>query len=99
YGLRLGALLGLPRGAGRDRRGVRFGDLLEDRRFVRRVSLHRLDEVRDQVVTPLELNFYVRPGLFHALTQRVEAVVRRDEEERDRPDDDKDDYDLHEPLP
>src|SRR5439155_19032111 len=77
--------------------GARFGHLLKDRRLVRRISLDGLDEVRDEVVTPLELDVDVSPGLLHALTQRDEAVVGRDEEEGEHPEDDKDDDDFHGP--
>ena len=66
---------------------------------MRGVTLDGLDEVRDQVVAPLELDIDVGPRLLHALTQRDEAVVRADEEQRERGDDDGNDDDLHEALP
>src|SRR5437867_6728831 len=97
--LRLRALLWRRRRARRHGRGPGFGHFLKDGRLVRGVTLHGLDEVRDEVVAPLQLDVDVRPGLLHTLTQRDEAVVGRDEEEDDRPEDDKDDDDLHHTLP
>src|SRR5581483_11816959 len=98
--------LGLPPLLGRAglRRGLRRRARLRDRferpALVRGVALHGLDEVRDQVPAPLQLHVDVRPGLAHPLTERDEAVVGRDEEERDERDDDEDDPDLHwAPLP
>src|SRR2546423_15579031 len=93
-------MVGVPEGregAGSVRRGARFGALLEDRGFMCRVALDRFDEVRDEVMSPLELDVDVRPGLLHTLAERDEPVVGRDEEEGDHPNDDKDDDDLHEP--
>jgi len=64
---------------------------------VRGVALHGLDEVRDEVVAPLELNVDIGPRLLHALAQRDQPVVRRDEEQDDRDDDDGDDDRFHRP--
>ena len=45
------------------------------------VALDRLDEVRHEVGTPLELDVDVRPGLVRPLAQPDELVVPGDDQE------------------
>ena len=45
--------------------------------FVRGVALHRLDQVRNQVVALLELHVDVGKGLADALAERDQPVVGR----------------------
>ena len=66
---------------------------------MRGIALHGLDEVRNEVPAPLQLDVDVGPRLTHALTQRDEAVVPTDDERDDQPDDDERDQDLHDVLP
>ena len=66
------------------RAGARLGHGLERPALVRRVALHRLDEVRDEVPAPLELHLDLRPGVVDAVPQPDEPVVERDEQERRR---------------
>ena len=67
-----------------------LGDGLERAALVRRVALHALDEVGDEVPTPLELNLDLRPRVVDAVALLDEPVVQRDEQERDD-DDQRDD--------
>src|SRR6185437_7391068 len=86
-----GALRGrsLP---GRRHRGVaRLDDGFEGAAFVRRIAFHGLDQVRDQVVSLLELHVDVGERLIDALAHRDEAVVARDHDDREDDDDGKDD--------
>src|SRR6266542_529284 len=77
-----------------------LGHFVENAALVRRVALHGLDEVGDQVVPSLQLDVDVGPGFAHALAQRDEPVVRRDEDEREHDEDDEDhDPDFHVDLP
>ncbi len=98
---RLHVVLGdgrLGRAARRQRLGSRLGDVLEDRLLVCRVSLDRLDEVRDEVGTTLELHGDVAPRLVHADVQRHERVVRRPQVDTDDDDEQDDDADDDEPF-
>ena len=80
-----GGLLGR---AARGERGVaRLDHRLERAALMRRVALHRLDEVRDEVVALLQLHVDVGKGLRDPLPQRDEAVVDDDGIEDDRDDD------------
>src|SRR5215210_118925 len=56
--------------------------LLEGAALVRRVALHGLDEVRDQVVAAPELYVDLRPRVAHAVPEPHESVVERDQEQR-----------------
>ena len=95
---RAAELLVRLRRRGRARRllGCRTGlrHLLEGLALVRGVALHRLDQVRDEVVPPPELDVDVRPARLGLVPQPDEAVVRVDEEEEEqddhRGDDDRD---------
>ena len=65
---------------------LRLRDLLEDAALVSGVAAHRLDEVRDEVATPLELDVDVRPARVGFVTEPDEPVVAddgEDDEERD----------------
>ena len=67
-----------------DRRRARFRDLFEELSFVRRISLHRVHEVRDQVVAAAELGLDIGPRVANEIALSDEAVVRNcesDEEE------------------
>ena len=55
------------------------GERLLRRGFVIAVTLHRIDEIRDQIVAALELNIDLAPALLDALAQFDEAVVDRDD--------------------
>ncbi len=89
----LGARLILhPRGAHRLR--PRLGHLLEDLALVRRVPLHRLDQVGDQVVPAAELHVDLRPAVLDAVPERDEPVVREhgpEQQDHDHGDEDPDD--------
>jgi hypothetical protein len=47
------------------------------------VPLRRFDEVGDQVVTPLELDVDLRPGLLGDVLEAYDAVLESDEPDRD----------------
>ena len=72
-----GGLLG--RAARSQRRVAGLDHGLERRALMAGIALHRLDEVRDEVVALLELHVDVRISLRDALSQRDEAVVDDDE--------------------
>ena len=78
-----------PGRAGRERPRPR--DLLEHLALVRRVALHGLDQVRDQVVPAPQLGVDVRPRIADEVLLRDEAVVRDHECERDQHDHAEDD--------
>ena len=71
-----------------DRRGARLRDRLEGAALVGRVALDRLDEVRDQVVAPLELHLDLRPRVVDPVALLDEAVVQRDHVDHEQHDDD-----------
>ena len=50
---------------------------------MRRVALHRLDEVRDEVVAPRQLDVDLTPRLLHEIALPDETVVRHDRAEHD----------------
>ena len=50
--------------------------MLEDLALVRRVSLHRLDQVGDQVVPAAELHVDLGPTVLDAVPERDEPVER-----------------------
>src|SRR5205823_13718030 len=56
-------------------RRARIGDVVEDAFLVPRVSLHRLDQVRDQIRASLELVLDLAPGGLHRLLFGDDAVV------------------------
>jgi hypothetical protein len=75
------ALLGI---LGRGDGGVaRLDHRLERLALVLHVSLRRFDEVRNQVVTTLELDVDLRPGLLGDILEAYEAVIESDEPDRD----------------
>jgi hypothetical protein len=43
------------------------------------VALDRVDEIRNQVVAPLELNVDLPPGIIHLVAHSHERVVNADE--------------------
>ena len=65
-----------PRRLRREQPRSRVGDVLEDAFFVRGVALHRLDQVRDQIVAALDLVLHLRPLRLDRLFLRRELVVR-----------------------
>src|SRR5262249_19171388 len=76
--------------------GSRLGDLLEHRAFVRRVALHRLDEIRDQIMPSLQFDVDLAPGLRDQIALRDEPVVAdhgADEHDEQRDHDDQNDRD------
>ena len=74
--------------------GTRLRHRLERLALVGGVALHRLDQVRDEVVAPPELDVDVRPARLGLVPQPHEAVVRvdevEDEQDDHRADDDRD---------
>ena len=81
---------GLGRPLRARRGGARLGDGLEGAALVRRIALDRLDEVRDQVVAPLELHLDLGPRVVDAVALLDEAVVERDHVDHEQDDDDHD---------
>ena len=78
------------------RRGPRLRDLVEGAALVGRVALHRLDEVRDQVVAPPQLDVDLGPAVLGAVAQPDEPVVDRDRGQRhDQDEHDEDDHPDH----
>ena len=71
---------GLLGALGLQHRRARLAHVLQELALVLRVALHGLDEVRDQVVPPLELHVDIRPRLVGALPQTHEPVVDHDGE-------------------
>ena len=74
-------------GARRDRAGARVGHRLEGAALVSHVALHRVDQVRDQVVAPLQLDVDLRPGFLGPVPGRDQPVVGEDEPKDDEDDD------------
>jgi hypothetical protein len=70
------------------RSGASLRDVLERLTFVGGVALDGLDEVRDQVPPPLQLDLDLRPGVVDAVPQPDEAVVQDDQGDRDQRDQD-----------
>src|SRR5205085_4615783 len=62
-------------------RRPRLGDAVEGGALVPGIALHRLDEVRDQVVAALQLHLDLRPGVLRAVAQSHEPVVEQHEEQ------------------
>ena len=54
-----------------------FGDIVEYGCFVRGESLHRFDEIRDQVRSPLENDVHLRPIGFHLLIESHHLIAPR----------------------
>src|SRR5690606_1987758 len=54
------------------------GHLLEHRAFVLHISLHRLDQVGDEVRAAFQLHVDPRPGFAHDLPRPYEAVIDDD---------------------
>jgi hypothetical protein len=50
---------------------------------MRCVALHRLDEVRDEILALLQLNIDIRKRLIATLLLRNQRVVNADQEDRD----------------
>src|SRR6185503_12574135 len=93
-------LTGLRGGARALRGRARLGDRLERAALVGGVALDRLDEVRDQVVPPLELDLDLRPRVVDAVPEADEPVVERDQRDHEERDDHDDhDHGDHEPPP
>jgi hypothetical protein len=82
----------------RQRLGAGLGHRLEDPALVRGVALDRLDQVRDEVGTTLELHRDVAPRLVDTHVQRDERVVRCPEVDSDDRDEHDDDDDRNEPF-
>ena len=68
-----------------------LGDLLEDALLMRRIALHRLDEIGDEVGAPLQLHVDAAPALAGEIALPHEAIVERDGIEADDGDDGDDD--------
>ena len=82
------------RGRGARLRGIaRLDHRLERLALVLDVALHRLDQVRNQVVAALELHVDLRERVLEAVAQRDQPVV-----DRDRPDDERDDDSENDPA-
>src|SRR5690606_37495259 len=85
---------------GAHRRIARLDDGFKRARFVCSVTLHGLDQVRDQIVALLQLDVDVGESLVAVLTKRDEAVVNADQQHRQNGDDDEDDNQSHgDPFP
>src|SRR5580704_14791209 len=52
-----------------------LGNVFERALFVRRIALHGLDQVWDQVITALELDIDIRPGVVGSHSELHQAVV------------------------
>src|SRR5262249_12805336 len=74
----------LLRSAGREQRRPRFRDVSEDGLLLLRVSLHRLNQVWNQVGTTLQDDIHLRPRRFHGLVLGHERVPRADIGSKDR---------------
>ena len=61
---------------------ARGDDGFERAAFVFEVTLRGLDQIRNQVVAPLELHVNLRVGVFETVAQRDEFVVDADNEHR-----------------
>ena len=97
-------MFGLPllRDVGRgDRLLPRLDHRLQRPPFVRRIAADRLDEVRDQVVAPLELHIDLGPCRLDPVAETDEPVIRQREVPGDdhQQDDDDDERDGHGPFP
>lgn len=57
---------------------ARLGHLLKSLRLMRRVALHGLHEVRNEVIPALELDVYLRPCILNPITQDDQTVVQDD---------------------
>src|SRR5262249_9710764 len=87
---------GLGRSGGALDGRPRLRDLVEQPALVGCVALDRLDEVRDQVVSPLQLDVDVRPARLGLVPQPYQVVEREREQDRQHDeDDDHDDQDDH----
>ena len=82
---------GRRRALRRHRRGARLGDRVERPALVGRVPLHRLDEVRDQVVPPLQLHVDLRPGVVDPVALADEPVEEQHQVEQEQHHHDDDD--------
>jgi len=85
-------------GAGRNRPRPGVGDCFEGAALVPHVALDRLDEVRDEVVAPLELDVDLRPGLLRPVPERDQPVVGEDEPDQYEDDDANDDPGAHQEV-
>src|SRR5437899_271579 len=77
-----GVDLGVARAAGREHSGARVRDRLENLALVLGVAFRHLDEVRDEVVAPLQLYLDLRPRAVDRLAQADETVVAAARERR-----------------
>src|SRR3546814_891658 len=80
-------------GRHRDRTGVRHR--LQDTAFVRHEFLHRLDQLRDEVMTALHLDLNVAPRFVDTPAQADEPVVDGDHVAPDESYDPQHDHPLH----
>ena len=72
------------------RERARLDHGIERLALMRRIALHGLDQIGNEVVPLLELDVDIGEGLAHTLTHRDEAVVNRD-----RPENEADNHDKH----
>src|SRR5581483_4365809 len=81
----------LRRSLRRHRRVARLDDVVERAALMGGIALHGLDEVRDQVMTLLELHVDVGEGLVDTLAERDQPVIggkRKQNEDDDNAEDD-----------
>ena len=62
----------------REQLGARFGNLREDSFFQARDSLHRSNDIRDQISASLHLVFNLRPLGIHVLLSSDKRVIGAD---------------------
>ena len=75
------------RGLGGEGRGAGLRDIGKHFFFMRCVGFHRLDDVWNQIITPLELHLDIRPRFIYAVSASHECVVCYDEPQREEDDD------------
>ena len=59
---------------GAHRRGTRFRHILKHTRLMRSIPLHRLDEIRDKVVTAFQLYLYIIHASFACMTNATRLL-------------------------
>ena len=73
-----------PAAGGRLSARARIGDVLQGLRLVRGIGLHRVNQIADQIMPPLELHVDVRPGGRRAVLETDEAIKKNDHHDDDR---------------
>ncbi len=87
----LGLSLGITASLRLHRCVARLSHLGQCPLFVLRVALHRLDKIRNQVITALELHIDIAPSLVYTILETDQTVVHADNDEGKSPHDGNDD--------